>query len=63
MDEGKPESRYFMQLAGAGLDVRAVELVSWKLKKMPGRWPTSSPACRRSRKNSRASPSAPTGKN
>jgi len=36
MDEGKPESRYFMQLAGAGLDARAVELVSWKLKKNAG---------------------------
>jgi YegS/Rv2252/BmrU family lipid kinase len=36
VDEGKPESRYFMQLAGAGLDARAVELVSWKLKKNAG---------------------------
>jgi YegS/Rv2252/BmrU family lipid kinase len=35
-EEGKPESRYFMQLAGAGLDARAVELVSWKLKKNAG---------------------------
>jgi YegS/Rv2252/BmrU family lipid kinase len=36
IDEGRPESRYFMQLAGAGLDARAVELVSWKLKKNAG---------------------------
>jgi diacylglycerol kinase (ATP) len=35
-DEGKPMRRYFMQLAGAGLDARAVELVSWKLKKNAG---------------------------
>lgn len=32
MDEEKPAQRYFLQLAGAGLDARAVELVSWKLK-------------------------------
>jgi YegS/Rv2252/BmrU family lipid kinase len=36
LDEGKPATRYFMQLAGAGLDARAVELVSWKLKKNAG---------------------------
>ena len=35
-DEGKPVTRYFMQLAGAGLDARAVELVSWKLKTHAG---------------------------
>jgi len=35
-DEGKPAQRYFMQLAGAGLDARAIELVSWKLKKTAG---------------------------
>jgi YegS/Rv2252/BmrU family lipid kinase len=28
--------RYFVQMAGAGLDARAVELVSWKLKKAIG---------------------------
>ena len=28
--------RYFVQLAGAGLDARAVELVSWELKKKLG---------------------------
>jgi diacylglycerol kinase (ATP) len=33
---GKKESRYFAQLAGAGLDARAIELVSWKLKKKAG---------------------------
>lgn len=34
--KGKPVQRYFVQLAGAGLDARAVELVSWKLKKNAG---------------------------
>lgn len=33
---GKPERRYFAQLAGAGLDARAIELVSWPLKKRIG---------------------------
>lgn len=33
---GRTERRYFAQLAGAGLDSRAVELVSWKLKKRFG---------------------------
>ena len=33
---GVPIRRYFAQLAGAGLDARAVELVSWKLKKKIG---------------------------
>jgi len=36
LDGGKPQSRYFMQLGGAGLDARAIELVSWKLKKNAG---------------------------
>jgi diacylglycerol kinase (ATP) len=36
VDEGQPARRYFMQLAGAGLDARAIELVSWKLKKNAG---------------------------
>ena len=31
-----PQRRYFAQLAGAGLDARAVELVSWPLKKKIG---------------------------
>jgi YegS/Rv2252/BmrU family lipid kinase len=35
-DEGRPARRYFSQLGGAGLDARAVELVSWKLKKNAG---------------------------
>jgi YegS/Rv2252/BmrU family lipid kinase len=30
------ESRYFVQLAGAGLDARAIELVQWELKKRFG---------------------------
>lgn len=33
---GKPGRRYFVQLAGAGLDARAIELVSWRLKKKVG---------------------------
>ncbi|MEY4918431.1 MAG: hypothetical protein RL616_2344 [Verrucomicrobiota bacterium] len=33
---GKLERRYFMQLAGAGLDARAIELVNWELKKKLG---------------------------
>lgn len=33
---GQPARRYFVQLAGAGLDARAIELVSWKLKKKTG---------------------------
>lgn len=33
---GKTESRYFAQLAGAGLDSSAVEMVSWALKKKIG---------------------------
>ncbi len=36
LEEGKPAWRYFVQLAGAGLDARAVELVSWKLKTHAG---------------------------
>lgn len=33
---GKRETRHFAQLAGAGLDSQAVELVSWELKKKIG---------------------------
>jgi diacylglycerol kinase (ATP) len=33
---GTPERRYFAQLAGAGLDARAIELVDWQLKKKMG---------------------------
>jgi len=36
LEEGQPAWRYFVQLAGAGLDARAVELVSWKLKTHAG---------------------------
>ncbi len=35
-EDGRPAQRYFMQLAGAGMDARAIELVSWKLKKTAG---------------------------
>jgi diacylglycerol kinase (ATP) len=34
--DGKPARQYFAQLAGTGLDARAIELVSWKLKKQAG---------------------------
>lgn len=33
---GKSERRYFAQLAGAGLDARAIELVKWQVKKLVG---------------------------
>jgi diacylglycerol kinase (ATP) len=33
---GKIERRYFIQLAGAGLDARAIELVDWQHKKKVG---------------------------
>jgi YegS/Rv2252/BmrU family lipid kinase len=33
---GKPERRYFAQMAGAGVDARAVELVNWEVKKKIG---------------------------
>ena len=33
---GQTRSRYFMQLAGAGLDARAIELVDWPQKKKYG---------------------------
>jgi YegS/Rv2252/BmrU family lipid kinase len=33
---GAPRNRYFAQLAGAGLDARAIELVEWNLKKKFG---------------------------
>jgi diacylglycerol kinase (ATP) len=33
---GRRERRYFAQLAGAGLDARAIELVDWDLKKKLG---------------------------
>lgn len=34
--EGKPESRCFIQLAGAGWDACSIEMVSWELKKKIG---------------------------
>jgi len=34
--QGKEQLKYFAQLAGAGLDARAVELVAWELKKRVG---------------------------
>ena len=34
--EGKPARRYFVQLAGAGFDARAIELVDWQHKKTVG---------------------------
>ena len=35
-EKGVPARRYFAQLAGAGLDARAIELVDWRLKKKIG---------------------------
>jgi YegS/Rv2252/BmrU family lipid kinase len=35
-ENGVPARRYFAQLAGAGLDARAIELVDWRLKKKLG---------------------------
>jgi YegS/Rv2252/BmrU family lipid kinase len=35
-ENGAPTRRYFAQLAGAGLDARAIELVDWRLKKKIG---------------------------
>lgn len=35
-ENGVPARRYFAQLAGAGLDARAIELVDWRLKKRIG---------------------------
>lgn len=34
--KGVRQKRYFIQLAGAGLDARAIELVDWSLKKKTG---------------------------
>ncbi len=34
--DGGPQRRYFAQMAGAGLDARAIELVQWPLKKKIG---------------------------
>jgi diacylglycerol kinase (ATP) len=36
MAGGQGQCRHFLQLAGAGLDARAVELVNWELKKKTG---------------------------
>ena len=36
VSDGVTHTRYFVQLAGAGLDARAVELVQWELKKKMG---------------------------
>jgi len=35
-ENGKVQRRYFAQLAGAGLDARAIELVKWQVKKAIG---------------------------
>lgn len=35
-EKGAPARRYFAQMAGAGLDARAIELVNWSLKKKVG---------------------------
>ncbi|MCU0770280.1 MAG: diacylglycerol kinase family lipid kinase [Verrucomicrobia bacterium] len=38
LSEGRTVRRYFSQLAGAGLDARAIELVDWQTKKQVGPW-------------------------
>jgi YegS/Rv2252/BmrU family lipid kinase len=35
-ENGAPQRKYFIQLAGAGLDARAIELLDWPLKKKIG---------------------------
>jgi diacylglycerol kinase (ATP) len=35
-NQGAPRRQYFAQLAGAGMDARAIELVDWKHKKIAG---------------------------
>lgn len=35
-ENGKQVSRYFAQLAGAGLDAKAIDLVKWQVKKLIG---------------------------
>ena len=35
-DDGRSQRRYFIQLAGAGFDARAIELVDWQHKKKVG---------------------------
>jgi YegS/Rv2252/BmrU family lipid kinase len=35
-DAGNPRQRFFIQLAGAGLDSRSIEMVTWELKKKLG---------------------------
>ena len=35
-NDSQPQRKYFMQLAGAGLDARAIELVNWQQKKKVG---------------------------
>jgi diacylglycerol kinase (ATP) len=35
-NNGSPQQRYFLQLAGAGWDARAVELTNWEIKKKIG---------------------------
>jgi diacylglycerol kinase (ATP) len=36
ISDGRSQVRHFLQLAGSGLDARAVKLVSWELKKKAG---------------------------
>ena len=35
-EEGRSQRRFFVQLGGVGLDARAIELLSWQLKKQAG---------------------------
>jgi len=38
INEGRATRRYFAQMAGAGIDSRAIELVDWEMKKKVGRF-------------------------
>ena len=48
---GRGQCRHFLQLAGAGLDARAVELVSWELKKKAGPLAYIAAGCKALREN------------
>ena len=59
---GTRQQRYFVQLAGAGFDARAIELVDWSHKKKSGLWPMSSPDLKLCASRNPKSPCAVTAK-